>query len=142
MGQEIRDLEPHQIKDREHGSIIVIIATDAPLLPHQLRRVARRASLGIGRMGGISGAGSGDLFLAFSTTPTGTPDRVGVSALRMLDEERIDPVYEATVQATEEAIVNALLAAKTMTGADDLQVPALPHDRLREVLRRYGRLRP
>jgi D-aminopeptidase len=93
-------------------------------------------------MGGISGAGSGDLFLAFSTTSTGTPDSLGVSALRMLEEERIDPVYEATVQATEEAIINALLAAKTMTGADDLQVPALPHDRLREVLRRYGRLRP
>jgi D-aminopeptidase len=142
VGQEITDVEPRQLKDREHGSIIVIIATDAPLLPHQLRRVARRASLGIGRMGGISGAGSGDLFLAFSTTSTGTPDSLGVSALRMLEEERIDPVYEATVQATEEAIINALLAAKTMTGADDLQVPALPHDRLREVLRRYGRLRP
>jgi L-aminopeptidase/D-esterase-like protein len=128
-------------RQREHGSIIVIIGTDAPLLPHQLRRVARRAALGIGRMGGIAGAGSGDLFLAFSTGRTGAPDSLGVIGVRMLDDERIDPVYEATVQATEEAIINALLAAKTMTGADYLRVPALPHDRLRSILRHYGRIR-
>jgi L-aminopeptidase/D-esterase-like protein len=127
-------------RDREHGSIIVIIATDAPLLPHQLRRVARRAALGIGRMGGIAGSGSGDLFLAFSTTNTGTADSLGVTSVSMLQDERTDPIYEATVQATEEAIINALLAAKTMTGADDLRVPALPHDRLRAALRKYGRL--
>ncbi len=125
---------------REHGSIIVIIGTDAPLLPHQLRRVARRAALGIGRMGGIAGSGSGDLFLAFSTTSTGTSDKVGVSSVSMLQDDHIDPIYEATVQATEEAIINALLAARTMTGADDLRVPALPHDQLRAVLRKYGRL--
>jgi D-aminopeptidase len=127
--------------EREHGSIIVVVGTDAPLLPHQLRRVARRAALGIGRMGGIAGSGSGDLFLAFSTASTGTADSVGVTPVAMLSDEKIDPVYEATVQATEEAIINALLAAKTMTGADYLRVPALPHDRLREVLRKYGRLR-
>jgi L-aminopeptidase/D-esterase-like protein len=109
------------------------------LLPHQLRRVARRAALGIGRMGGIAGAGSGDLFLAFSSARTGPADSSGVSSVPMLDDERIDPVYEATVQATEEAIINALLAARTMTGADFLRVPSLPHDRLREVLSRYGR---
>ena len=126
---------------REHGSIIVIIATDAPLLPHQLRRVAKRAALGIGRMGGTAGAGSGDLFLAFSTTKMGTPDSSGVNSIRMLDDERIDPVYEATVQATEEAIINALLASRTMTGADFLRVPELPRDRLREVLRKYRRLK-
>jgi D-aminopeptidase len=130
-----------QPREREHGSIIVIIATDAPLLPHQLRRVARRAALGIGRMGGISGAGSGDLFLAFSTARTGAADSSGVSRVPMLDDEQIDPIYEATVQATEEAIINALLAATTMTGADYLRVPALPHDRLKAVLQRYGRLR-
>jgi L-aminopeptidase/D-esterase-like protein len=160
VGQEITDLEPcydtdrplsrdlasmrcprGQKRDTEHGSIIAIIATDAPLLPHQLRRIARRAALGIGRMGGISGAGSGDLFLAFSTTPAGGSDRESVASVRMLRDERIDPVYEATVQATEEAIINALLAAETMTGADDLRVPALPHDRLRTILRKYGRLR-
>jgi L-aminopeptidase/D-esterase-like protein len=128
-------------RDREHGSIIVIVATDAPLVPHQLRRVARRAALGIGRMGGIAGAGSGDLFLAFSTGKTGAPDRSGVVSVSMLNDERIDPVYEATVQATEEAIINAMLAAQSMTGADYLRVPALPHDRLRAVLEKYGRLR-
>jgi D-aminopeptidase len=132
-----RGLEP----THEHGSIIVVVATDAPLLPHQLRRVARRAALGIGRMGGISGAGSGDLFLAFSTAKTGSSDSTGVAQVRMLSDERIDPVYEATVQATEEAIINALLAATTMTGANYLRVPALPHDRLRSVLKRYGRLK-
>jgi D-aminopeptidase len=128
-------------RGREQGSIIVIVGTDAPLLPHQLRRVARRAALGIGRMGGIAGAGSGDLFLAFSTGRTGSPDSLGVTSARMLDDERIDPVYEATVQATEEAIINAMLAARTMTGADYLRVPALPHDRLRAVLAKYGRLK-
>ena len=98
--------------------------------------------MAIGRMGGIAGAGSGDLFLAFSTAKPGAIDNLGVSSVPMLDDERIDPIYESTVQATEEAIVNALLAAKTMTGADHLRVPALPHDRLREVLQKYGRLRP
>ena len=133
-------LEGGQARDREHGSIIVVIGTSAPLLPHQLRRLAKRAALGIGRMGGIAGAGSGDLFLAFSTARPGTADKLGVISVPMLDDERIDPLYESTVQATEEAIINALLAAKTMTGADYLRVPALPHDRLREVLRQYGRL--
>jgi len=125
---------------REHGSIIVILATNAPLLPHQLRRLARRASLGIGRMGGISGAGSGDLFLAFSTARINRPDSSGVASVGMLQDDRIDPVYEASVQATEEAIINALLAAETMTGADNLRVPALPHDQLRQILRKFGRL--
>jgi D-aminopeptidase len=159
VGQEITDLQPCYATDRrltreqepmrcpgarpserEHGSIIVIVATDAPLLPHQLRRVARRASLGIGRMGGIAGSSSGDLFLAFSTTPTGATEHGPVVSVSMLQDEQIDPVYQATVEATEEAIINALLAAKTMTGADDLKVPALPHDRLRDILRKYGRL--
>jgi L-aminopeptidase/D-esterase-like protein len=127
---------------KEHGSIIVIIGTDAPLLPHQLRRVARHASLGIGRMGGISGAGSGDLFLAFSTGKVDQPaDSAGVLPLSMLTDERIDPIYEATVQATEEAILNAMLAARTMTGADDLRVTALPHDQVRAILRKYHRLK-
>ena len=125
---------------QDQGSIIVVVATDAPLLPHQLRRVARRAALGIGRMGGIAGAGSGDLFIAFSTASTGEPGAHGVRPVMMLGDERIDPVYEATVQATEEAIINAMLAAKTMRGADGYVVPALPHDRLKAVLGKYGRL--
>jgi L-aminopeptidase/D-esterase-like protein len=118
----------------------VVVATDAPLLPHQLRRVARRAALGIGRMGGIAGSGSGDLFIAFSTQDSGTPGADGTAPVRMLPDERIDPLYEATVQATEEAIINAMLAARTMRGADGLVIPALPHDRLRAVLRKYHRL--
>jgi L-aminopeptidase/D-esterase-like protein len=93
-------------------------------------------------MGGVSGAGSGDLFLAFSTGKVDQPlDSAGVLPLRMLSDERIDPIYEATVQATEEAILNAMLAAKTMTGADDLRVTALPHDQVRSILQKYGRLR-
>ena len=126
-------------KAREQGSIIAIVATDAPLLPHQLRRVARRVALGVGRMGGVAGAGSGDIFLAFSTVKEAATDSSGVSSVPMLKDDRIDPLYEATVQATEEAIINAMLAAKTMTGADDLRVPALPHDQLRAVMRKYGR---
>jgi D-aminopeptidase len=127
-------------KQKERGSIIVVLATDAPLLPHQLRRIARRASLGVARMGSVSGAGSGDLFLAFSTAATGIADTTRVATVRMVSEDRIDPLYEATVQATEEAIINAMLAARTMTGADWYRVPALPHDRLRAVLARHGRL--
>jgi len=127
-------------RERAAGSIIVVLATDAPLMPHQLRSVARRGALGIGRMGAISEAGSGDLFLAFSTAPTGTPDARGVATVRMLSDAAIDPVYEAAVQATEEAMINAMLAGQTMTGANWYRVPALPHAGLREVLRRHGRL--
>src|SRR5215208_5825433 len=143
LGGELasRRCSPAQRPAREHGSIIVILATNAPLLRNQLRRLARRAALGIGRMGGIAGAGSGDLFLAFSTAATAGADSQAVSTVHMLQDERIDPVYEAAVQGTEEAIINALLAAETMKGADDLVVPALPHDRLRAILRKYGRLR-
>ena len=126
---------------QDQNSIIVVIATDAPLLPHQLRRVARHAALGVGRMGGIASQSSGDLFIAFSTTGVGTPGERGVRTVEMLGEEGITPVYEATVQATEEAIINAMLAAKTMRGADNYVVPALPHDRLRQVLRKFGRLK-
>ncbi|HYF40634.1 MAG TPA: P1 family peptidase [Gemmatimonadales bacterium] len=158
VGREIDDLDPCYVgilplpdpqakrcpggspAQREQGSIIVVIATDAPLLPNQLRRVARRAALGIGRMGGVAGAGSGDLFLAFSTASTGAADTARITSVRMLQDQRIDPIYEATVQATEEAIINALLAAKTMTGANDLRVAGLPHDRLRTILQKYNRL--
>jgi D-aminopeptidase len=127
-------------RETEHGSIIVVLATDAPLLPHQLRRIARRAALGVGRMGGIAGAGSGDLFIAFSTAPTGTPDSTGVARVPMLSDDVIDPVYEAAVQATEEAIINAMLAARTMTGANWYRVEALPHDGVRALLARHRRL--
>jgi L-aminopeptidase/D-esterase-like protein len=126
----------------DRGSIIVVVATDAPLLPHQLKRVARRAVLGVGRMGGVAANSSGDIFVAFSTANPGAGRDSGLVPVQMLPDERLTPLFEATVQATEEAIINALLAAETMTGADDVTVYALPHARLREVLRKYRRLAP
>jgi L-aminopeptidase/D-esterase-like protein len=126
--------------DRDTGSIIVIVATDAPLLPHQLERVARRAGLGVGRMGGLGEDWSGDIFLAFSTANPGASADSASQSITMLPNERINPVFEATVTATEEAIVNAMLAAETMTGADGNRVFALPSARLVAVMRKYGRL--
>ena len=125
----------------EMGSIIVIVATDAPLLPHQLKRVATRVSLGVGRMGGIGGNSSGDIFVAFSTANPKAAKAKRVEPVTMLPNDRINPIFQATVQATEEAIVNALLAARTMTGANGARVYALPEDRLLAALRKYGRLR-
>ena len=122
------------------GSIIVVVATDAPLLPHQLKRMATRVSLGVGRMGGFGENSSGDIFLAFSTGNRGATVTEGVGTLRMLSNEEIDPFFSATVYATEEAILNAMLAAGTMTGADGFRVHALPHDRLVEVMRRHHRI--
>ena len=119
------------------GSIIVVVATDAPLLPHQLKRVATRVTLAIGRMGGLGEDSSGDIFIAFSTANPAAAADSGIARLTMLPNDRINPIFGATVEATEEAIVNAMLAAETMTGADDLRVHALPHDRLREVMRKY-----
>jgi len=136
VGREIRD---GTSRPKEEGSIIIVIATDAPLLPHQLKRLARRASLALGRMGSTSGDGSGDIFIAFSTANPETGMASGVVSLKMLAHDSLNPVFDATVQATEEAIVNALVAAETMTGRDDHKVIALPHDRLREVLKKYGR---
>ncbi len=122
------------------GSIIIAVATDAPLLPHQLKRIARRASLGLARTGSISGNGSGDIFVAFSTANPRAAPSSGISHLEMLSNDDMNPLFEATVEATEEAIVNALVAAETMTGVDDHKAIALPHHRLREVLRKYKRL--
>ena len=125
--------------DAADGSIIIVVATDAPLLPHQLRRIATRASLGVGRMGGRGENGSGDIFVAFSTANPGAAGDTGVARVDVLPNARLDPLFAATVQATEAAIVNALLAAETMTGANDLRVHALPHDRLLAILAKYGR---
>ena len=141
VGREIPDLLPTQGAPADGtGSIIVVIATDAPLLPHQLKRLARRASLGIGIVGGRGENSSGDLFIAFSTANAENSKTEGVAKLEMLPNERIDPLLRGTVDATEEAIVNALVAAETMVGINGNTVHALPHDRLREVLRKYGRL--
>ena len=120
-------------------SIIIIVATDAPLLPHQLQRIARRAALGLARTGSIASNGSGDIFLAFSTANAGAASATQATNVAMLPNQRISPLFEATVQATEEAIVNALIAAETMTGRGGTTVQAIPHDRVREILRRYGR---
>lgn len=121
------------------GSIIILVATDAPLLPHQLKRIARRATMGLARTGSISGNGSGDLFLAFSTAARITSTE-GVTDLRMLGNDSMNPLFEATAQATEEAIVNAMVASDTMTGVDGHRVIGLPHDQLIHVLEKYNRI--
>jgi D-aminopeptidase len=126
----------------DRGSIIVVVATDAPLVSHQLKRLARRVSLGIGRNGSISGNGSGDIFIAFSTANPGAAAADRVVELKMLPNDKIEPVFAATVQATEEAIINAMVAAETMTGIENHRVIALPHDKLRAVLKKYNRLAP
>jgi L-aminopeptidase/D-esterase-like protein len=121
------------------GSIIIVVATDAPLLPHQLKRLARRATMGLARSGATSGNSSGDIFLAFSTA---NPDVAAAQRevhVNMLSNNRISALFSATVDATDEAIVNALVAAETMTGINGTRIEALPHDRLREVLKKYNR---
>lgn len=126
----------------EQGSLIVVLATDAPLLPHQLKRVARRAALGMARTGALGGNGSGDIFLAFSTANPGLSqsDPQGAASLQALLNEDLDALFASAAYATEEAILNAMLAAETMTGRDGLTVEALPHDRLCEVLKQHNRL--
>jgi len=124
------------------GSIIIVVATDAPLLPHQLKRLARRATLGMARTGGLSGNGSGDIFLAFSTANPNAFTATGLASLAMVSNEEISPIFDATAWATEEAIVNALVAAETMTGVNNRRVERLPHDALRAALRKYNRLAP
>ena len=135
-----REIGEHTVRNDDVGSIIVVVATDAPLIPTQLKRVARRVSLGLGRDGSFSGDGSGDIFIAFSTANPGANRIKGVRQLEMLPNQQLNPIFLATVQATEEAIVNAMVAAKTMRGINDREVMGLPHDRLREVLKKYNRL--
>lgn len=138
---------PKPAEDPEQGSIIIVVATDAPLSPDQLKRVVRRVALGMGRMGSNNGNGSGDIFLAFSTANRGIdwgnsgPSPLPAPSMQRLGSGRMDPVFTATVEATEEAIVNALLAAETMTGADYRRSWALPHDQVRALLAKYNRLR-
>ena len=141
VGQEITDLLPTRVTTPDGGgSIIIVIATDAPVLPHQLKRIAKRASLGVGRLGGTGANPSGDIFVAFSTANPGAAKPDANVSVTLLPNERISPLFEATIQATEEAIVNAMVAAQTMTGVNGLRVYALPHDRLRAALRKYNRL--
>jgi L-aminopeptidase/D-esterase-like protein len=137
VAQMLRVEEPIAAQP-ELGSIIIVAATDAPLLPHQLKRIARRLTMGLARTGSVSGNGSGDLFIAFSTASVDDSDE-DVASLCMLSNSRIDPLFTAAVQATEEAIINALVAATTMTGINGRSVEAIPHDRLIELMNLHAR---
>ena len=135
IGKEI----PDSVYKKETGSIIIVVATDAPLLPHQLKRLARRASLGLARTGSISSNGSGDLLIAFSTAnPHAADSSPPIRTIETMPNDLMDPLFTATVEATEEAIVNALVDNHDMTGRDGHKVLALPHDRLREIFQRVN----
>ena len=152
VGREISDLRPRAGQssadaqtlgipgNRDFGSIIVVVATDAPLLPYQLKRIARRVPLGIARMGGMASNGSGDIFIAFSTANSDAVGSEAVSTAEMLSNGSLSALFQATAYAVEEAITNALVAGTTVVGRDGNSVFALPHDRLRDVLARYNRL--
>jgi len=134
--------------DAAMGSIIIVVATDAPLLPTQLNRVARRAAIGLARTGTAVSDGDGDIFLAFSTANAGVAKDAGydsafrVRDTRMVPNDYIDPIFTATVEATEEAVINAMVAADSMKLLDGRPMIALPHDQLRALLKKYGRLNP
>ena len=140
VGAEI-PLPPRAARDEpvEQGSIIIVVATDAPLLPHQLKRLARRAGMGLARTGSTAGNGSGDIFVAFSTANAGAALADNVTSVRMVPNDQMNPIFDAVAYATEEAIVNALVAAETMTGINDVEVPAISHEALQNVLKKYGR---
>ena len=136
-----REMKMNGLEPQHSGhSIIVIIATDAPLLPHQLKRVARRAGLGIGRTGGFGANSSGDLFLAFSTAHVGDSTQAGVRQVAMLDNTQVDAFFQATIQSVEESVINALVAAETMSGINQNTVYRLPVDQVIDILQKYRRL--
>lgn len=142
VGREIADLAmDYGDHNQEAGSIIIVIATDAPLLPHQLKRLARRATMGIARNGSYAGNGSGDIFFAFSTANPGAWRREGTAMVASLPNDSMSSLFRAVVEATEESVLNAMVAARTMTGVNGNTAYALPHDRLKDALRKYGRLR-
>jgi D-aminopeptidase len=143
VGADLKELQPNIQEDRPNGkvsSIIVVVATDCPLLPTQCKRLAQRVPLGIARVGGMGGNFSGDIFLAFSTASLGKEQEHGIRTVAMYPNEGMDALFEATVQATEEAITNCLVAAETMVGINSNTVYGLPHERIQEVLRKYNRL--
>jgi len=148
VGRELLDtlnnelkLPPQSYRKEGDGSIIVIVATDAPLLPHQLKRISQRVPLGIGLVGGYGTNGSGDIFLAFSTANESAFNREGMATVETFSNDLISPLFEATVQSVEEAIVNALVAAETMEGINGNKSYALPHDLLIKVLKNYNRIK-
>jgi D-aminopeptidase len=143
VGREIPADDPYTAVPSdvtERGSIIVVVGTDAPLLPHQLKRLVRRVPLGLGRNGSISGNGSGDIFIAFSTANSGASKPEGLASVQMLGNDGMDAIFQATVEAVEEAIVNAMIAAETMTGIENHRVRAIDREMLRTVLKKYNRL--
>jgi len=125
----------------EQGSIIVVVATDAPLLPHQLKRIAQRVSLGIGKVGGIGGNGSGDIFIAFSTANKNAFSRIKETTVTVFSNDQMGALFNATIQATEEAIVNVLVAGTTTKGINDNTVYGLPHDAVMKILKKYNRVK-
>lgn len=147
VGKELMDTlktefnaPPQSRRQEGDGSIIVVVATDAPLLPHQLKRIAQRVPLGIGIVGGRGSNGSGDIFIAFSTANENAFDRSDNQSVITLSNDRITPLFEATVQSVEEAVVNAMVAAETMEGNNGNKVYALPHAAMVEILRKYNRI--
>ena len=153
VGKELGDTLPIVINDEpvassennnelsETGSIIVVVATDAPLLPHQLKRIAQRVSIGIGKNGGIGGNGSGDIFIAFSTANKSAFSRTKETSVTMYSNDLMNELFAATIEATEEAIINALVAGKTMKGINDNTVPGLPHKAVIKILKKYNRIK-
>jgi D-aminopeptidase len=148
IGVELKDTlnyEIHKVAQSHYeegdGSIIVVLATDAPLLPHQLKRIAQRIALGVGKVGGRGENGSGDIFIAFSTANPGAFNRKSVVSVKQFPNDQINPLFEGTVQAVEEAIINALVAADTMEGINGNKAYALPHAKVMELLRKYGRIK-
>ena len=147
IGKELKDVLPFIVNGPSKkytegdGSIIIIIATDAPLLPHQLKKLSQRAALGVGNVGGKGENGSGDIFLTFSTANKNAFNRDEITTVEQLPNDQLNPLFEATIQATEEAIINSMVAATTMTGYNNNIVHALPHDLLLETLSKYGRIK-
>jgi len=147
VGQHIVDSAPitkgENLFKQDDGSLIVIVATDAPLLPHQLKRLAKRATIGMARTGSMGGNGSGDIFLAFSTANPGAAygDEMGLSTIQILSNDHIDPLLSSSALATEEAIINAMVAAETMIGNENVNIIALPHKKLQKILGQYNRLK-
>jgi D-aminopeptidase len=147
VGKELKDTlnnifkaPPASYRQEGDGSIIVVVATDAPLLPHQLKRIAARVPLGVGKVGGRGENGSGDIFIAFSTANPGAFQRDKFAKLDELPNDQINALFEATVQAVEEAIINAMVAAETMEGINGNKAHALPHQLVRDILKKYNRL--
>jgi len=146
IGRELRDTLNNEFKappsyQPGDGSIIVVVATDAPLLPHQLKRIAARVPIGVGKMGGRGENSSGDIFIAFSTANPAAFQRNNFTRVDELPNDLINPLFEATVQATEEAIVNAMVAAETMQGINGNKSYALPHKLVIDILKKYNRIK-